>query len=338
MRGWQYSSVAGGLEKNLVLHDDLPTPEMSPRLGDSELLVEVVSVGLNPADYKVPELGLIARAVISLPATPGMDFCGRVAKTGRVVDSFAVGELVFGKLDLGSRGALAEFIVAKASACVSLPAKLSPDLGAAIVITGLTAYQVIHPNAKAGDKIFINGGSGGVGTAAIQVAKALGCHVTVSCSTGKAAMCKELGADEVIDYTSTDVAEKLKEAGQVFTLAVDNVASPQNLYQASEEYLVPKGKFVQIGGAMDWENMKSVSSKLLLPSFLGGGRRKFEFFVLTYKKEILVQLATWLAEGKVKPPIEVFKFDDVPKAFEKLRTGKCAGKLVVRVKDSDKGS
>ncbi|KAH8883582.1 NAD(P)-binding protein [Thozetella sp. PMI_491] len=335
MRAWQYDGVAGGLEKNLVLRDGLAAPELSPRLGDAEIVVQVLSVGLNPADFKVPEIGLIARAVISLPATPALDFCGRVARLGRIVDSFSVGELVFGKLDLGSAGALSEFVVVKGSSCISLPASVSPDQGAAVPTAGMTAQQVIQSRVKAGDKVFINGGSGGVGTLAIQVAKALGCHVTVSCSTSKVALCKELGADEIIDYTTTNVTERLKQAGQVFTLVLDNVGlSPPDLYKASEAYLVPSGKFVQIGGGMDWENVKSMSSKMLVPSFLGGGRRKFEFFTVKTSKESLAQLAKWMAEGKLKAHIEeVFPFEDAPKAFEKLRTGKCAGKIIVHVQE-----
>ncbi len=338
MRAWQYKATTGGLEKNLVLETDLPSPELAPQLADSDVLVQVLSAGLNPVDYKLPEMGMVVRLMVPVPATPGLDFCGRVVKIGRTVDSLAVGETVFGRIHPTSKGTLAEFLVTKSAYCVPLPTGLSPDYGAAMGTTGCTAFDSIAPNVKSGDKIFINGGSGGTGTMGIQIAKALGCHVTVSCSTGKMALCKELGADEIIDYTKTNVTEKLKAAGQVFTLVIDNVGtSPEDLYQASTVYLVPGGKYIQIGAAPDLKSLKTITSRALLPSFLGGGSRSFQVFSAVTKKETLTQLAELMREGKLKPVIEeTFEFEQVPAAFEKLKLGKSAGKIIVHVDSAEK--
>lgn len=188
------------------------------------------------------------------------------------------------------------------------------------------------PHVKAGDKVFINGGSGGTGTFGIQIAKILGCHVTVSCSSGKADLCRSLGADELIDYNSTDVSEALKAKGQAFTLVVDNVGSPATLYKAANDFLQPTGRFVQVAAGFDAHSVKTITPRLLWPGFLGGGKRKYELFVMRPNREDLKQLGTWVADKKVRVVIgEPYAFGDVPKAFEKLKTGRTTGKLVIHV-------
>ncbi|KAK4234615.1 hypothetical protein C8A03DRAFT_18520 [Achaetomium macrosporum] len=332
MKAWQYSATTGGIEKNLVLNDSAPVPTISSRLGDSELLLKVLSAGLNPVDYKVPELGLVARAVIRTPATPGLDFCGRVVQTTRTVDEFAIGDLVFGRIDGQQHGTMAEYIVAPTKACAHLPDGVSVDEAAAVGVAGMTAYHAIAPNVKPGEKVFLNGGSGGTGTFGIQIAKALGCHVTVSCSPGKADLCRSLGADEIIDYTSSDVSRALKAKGQVFSLVVDNVGTPEDLYRAANDFLLPKGKFVQVGAPINLHAAKTITSRLLLPSFLGGGKRKYEMYNLKHGPEDLKHLEQWLAEKKIKVVIEeTYDLEELPRAFEKLKQGKNAGKLVVHV-------
>ncbi|KAK4118848.1 GroES-like protein [Parathielavia appendiculata] len=329
MRAWQYSSATGGIERNLALHDSVPLPRL---LGDSELLIKVVAASINPADYKVPELGIIARAVIRTPATPGMDFCGRVVQTARTVDEFAIGDLVFGRLDPQQHGTLGEYIVAPTKACAHVPDGVTPDEAAAVGVAGITEYQCIAPNVEAGYKILINGGSGGTGTFGIQIAKALGCHVTTTCSPTKADLCRSLGADEIIDYTMTDVSRALKAKGQVFSLVVDNAGVPEDLYKAADDFLLPDGRFVQVGGPMSLNALKTVTSRLLRPAFLGGGKRKYQMYSMGYSQADLKQLGQWIAVKKIRVVIEeTYEFADVPRAFEKLKTGRNAGKLVVHV-------
>ncbi|KAK4098116.1 NAD(P)-binding protein [Parathielavia hyrcaniae] len=329
MRAWQYSTAAGGLEKHLSLHDSVPLPRM---LGDSDLLIQVVAASINPADYKVPELGIVARAVIHTPATPGMDFCGRVVQAAKTVDAFAIGDLVFGRLGPQQHGSLGEYIVAPATACAHVPDGVAPEEAATVGVAGITQYQCIAPNVKPGDKVLINGGSGGTGTFGIQIAKALGCHVTTTCSPGKADLCRSLGADAIIDYTSTDVSQALRSQGQVFALVVDNAGLPDDLYKAADDFLVPEGRFVQVGGPMSLGALKTVTSRLLRPAFLGGGRRKFVMYNIATSQADLRVLGQWMAEKKIRAVIEeTYEMGDVPRAFERLKTGRTAGKLVVRV-------
>jgi NADPH:quinone reductase-like Zn-dependent oxidoreductase len=200
--------------------------------------------------------------------------------------------------------------------------KTDPRLGA----------EAIAPNVKPGDKIFINGGSGGTGTFGIQIAKALGCHVTVTCSPGKADLCRSLGADEIIDYTSIDVSETLQTKGQMFSLVVDNAGLPANLHKAADDFLLPNGKFIQVGAPLTLATAKMVASRLLWPSVLGGGKRKYEIFAVSHNPADLKQLGQWIAEKKIRVVVEkTYELEDLPRAFEKVKMGRNAGKLVVHV-------
>lgn len=346
MRAWLYSSASGGLHKNLTLSATAahPRPQSPPSLSKDELLVRVRAAGLNPIDYKLAELPYgMSRAMISVPASPAMDFAGIVVAHGAAIEfPLKVGDSVFGRLDPGRFGALGEYVVAKSAGCASLPGGVSLEHASGVGSVGLVAYASIVPHVPGGlsaspgggapFRIFINGGSGGAGTFGIQIAKLLGCHVTTSCSARNVELCRSLGADEVLDYTQGDLVGALKAKGQVFDLVVDNVgSSPRDLYSASGEFLVPNGRFVQVGAGMSMADMQLMTSRMLLPSFLGGGSRKFSFAMAQNKHEDLARLGEWIAAGKIKVVVdEVFEFDDAPKAYEKLRTGRARGKIIVK--------
>jgi alkaline phosphatase D len=328
MKAWQYASTSGGVEANLQINDTT-----QPILGDDEILVQVHAMALNPVDYKATEMG-IPLVLFGSRLTPGADFCGKVAKTGSKVDSFRIGEWVFGaKVAALATGTLAQYVAVSKQHLTSLPEGVQVDDAATIGIVGLTEIQAIRPNVKEGDKVFINGGSGGTGVYGIQIAKALGCHVTTSCSTANIELCKSLGADEVIDYKTTDVTKALVEKGQVFSLVVDNVGLTADLYKQSASYLLPAGKFVQVGAGSSMGGLGQIASNMLLPSFLGGGKRKYQMLMTSPSAEDLRQLGSWMKEGKVKAVHdEVFEWEDAPNAFARLRTGRAKGKIVVHVK------
>ncbi|ORY63296.1 chaperonin 10-like protein [Pseudomassariella vexata] len=310
MKAWLYSSAGQGLEKSIKLSSDAPQP---PLLGKDDILVKVHAMSPNPADYKFPELGLLARVMISVPASPGMDYAGTVVKTGSAVDTFKIGEEVFGRVEPNRFGTLGEYIVAKYSGCVSRPQGLGLEEACCVGTTGLTAYQSIAPHVTVGngDKVFINGGSGGTGTFGVQIAKALGCHVTTSCSGKNVELCKSLGADEVIDYTKENVSAVLAAKGLVFKLVVDN--------------------FIQVGASVSLAQLKSTVSTMLLPSFLGGGKSSISFIMTKNSHDDLVELRKLITEGRVKSVVdEVFEYEDAPKAYEKLKTGRARGNLVVK--------
>ncbi|KAF6804867.1 zinc-binding dehydrogenase [Colletotrichum sojae] len=331
MRRWQIASP-GNFIQSLTLAT-VPSPEIKA-LKPLEILVQVVAAGINPADYKFPDLGMVAKAMLPFPKSPGMDFAGRVFAVGGLVTDIQPGDAVIGRLDpLKAQGSLSEFVVADREGCAAIPDSGNLEQAAVVGTAALTAYQTIIPYVKAGDKVFINGGSGGTGTYGIQIAKAAGCHVTVSCSTAKADLCRSLGADEIIDYKTTDVVAKLKEGGKVFAVVVDNVGnSPPNLYKASDDFLLPEGHFKHVGGAISLAQVRSLVPSLLLPGFLGGAKHSFEAYLTKNSHADLAQIAAWMAEGKVKSIIDSsYSFEDVPKAYEKLKQGSAGGKIAVRV-------
>ncbi|KAI1765638.1 reticulon-4-interacting protein 1, mitochondrial precursor [Hypoxylon sp. FL1150] len=330
MRAWMYDSAPNGLEKDikLVKNTALPFHQTLPK---DAILVKVHYASLNPADYKIPELGMLARVLVSSPATPGLDFSGIVAQTGDAVSTFSVGQKVYGRVNPNKYGTLGEYVCASVDGCAALPEGVSLKDASCIGTAGQTAYQCIVPNVKQGDKVFINGGSGGTGTFGIQIAKAVGCHVTTSCSEKNVELCRRLGADEVIDYRKENVGDVLKSKGQVYQLVVDNVGStPPDLHKAADHFLLPEGKFVQIGGQMSLADFKILASRMLLPSILGGGKREWEWVTTKNTHEDLEQIGKWMKEGKVTSVIdEVFRYEDVPKAFEQLKQGHTKGKIVV---------
>ncbi|KAI9724221.1 MAG: hypothetical protein M1828_003966 [Chrysothrix sp. TS-e1954] len=332
MKAWQYTSIVDGdIAKSLTLNEQAVRPPTT--LASDQLAVEVITTSLNPVDYKLAEIPLVGSLLFKKPATPSSDYSGRVTAVGSGISDLKVGDLCYGRLEKNAQfGALGQNVVAPKEGAVPLPSGVHPDSAACIGCAGLTAYQCIASNVNAGDEVFIHGGSGGTGTFGIQIAKRLGCKVTTCCSTRNMDLCKELGADEVIDYTQVSVAQTLAEKGPRFLLCVDNVGSPAELYTRSHEFLLPKGKFVQVGAQIGMSTVASLMSRMMLPTILGGGKRSYQFLGCTPNREQYATIGEWMREGSVKAIIdEKFKFEDASKAFEKLKTGRARGKIVVQV-------
>jgi NADPH:quinone reductase-like Zn-dependent oxidoreductase len=192
IRTWQYHSTRGGLEKNLTLNTSNPLPKPN----SNQHLVQILAVCLNPVDYKPAEIPIANRIMISRPATPGIDIAGCIV-TPASGSPLKRGDLVFGcpsNTPLAG-GALTEFAVCEKGNVVAVPEGVSAIDASTVCVAGLTAYQTIVPRVKKGDKVLINGGSGGVGVFGIQIAKVVGCHVTATCSTANIELCKSLGAE-----------------------------------------------------------------------------------------------------------------------------------------------
>ncbi|KAI1338688.1 hypothetical protein F5Y15DRAFT_407637 [Xylariaceae sp. FL0016] len=340
MRAWQYTSTSGGLEKGLRLNETARRPGTTAfafaPLGDRDILVRVHRASLNPADWKVAEM-LSPLNGVARPraATPGLDFAGVVARAA-VGGALREGTRCFGRVPktFAGRGALGEYVVVGPEDCAALPDGVSFDDGACVGTAGLAAYQSIAPHVEegAGDRVFVNGGSGGTGTFGIQVARALGCRVAASCSGGNVELCRSLGCDLVVDYTCEDTSQVLKGEGCVFKVVMDNAVFPADLYKAADTYLLPSGRYVSVGGPHTFSAMANTMKRVAIPSFLGGGKRKLILLASDCKRHQLEAMARWMEEGKMKPVIDsVFDFEDVPRAFEKLKTGRPRGKIVIKV-------
>lgn len=182
MKAWQWSVCNTGLENALQLNESAPLPTEKRPLARGESLIQVHAAALNPVDYKLAELPVVGRLAIPKPATPGLDYAGRVVDVGPdcVVK---VGQMVFGKLEPKQQfGTLGEYVIGSKAGTVPIPDGVTVEQAATLGVCGLVTYQCLAPSVKAGDNVFINGGSGGTGCFAIQIAKALGCHVTTTCS------------------------------------------------------------------------------------------------------------------------------------------------------------
>jgi NADPH:quinone reductase-like Zn-dependent oxidoreductase len=337
MRAWRYSSISNGLEHSMKLETDVPVP--SQDLTKDDILIKVHAASLNPADYKLAELpSFVLKRLVNIPATPCMDFSGVVVAAGPDVTDFKVGQKVFGRSDPFLGGGLGEYLRAplRKLGLAVLPESVSFEDGAAVGTAGQTAYQLIAPYVREGDRVLVNGGSGGTGTFGIQVAKALGCSVTATCSGRNAELCRSLGADRIIDYTQEDVSGVLKAEGQAaFSLVFDTVGySPVNLYAAANDFLKPDGRFVQIGGELSLRSVKAMLTRFLTPGFLGGGKRKLETPLTHNSAEDLSQLGSWIAGGKVKVVVDgVFSFEQASEAFASLKKGRARGKIIVKVSE-----
>ncbi|TVY81284.1 Zinc-type alcohol dehydrogenase-like protein, partial [Lachnellula suecica] len=297
-------------------------------------LVQIIAVSLNPVDYKPAEIPVAGRFIVGKLATPCNDIAGRIV-TPASGSPFKPGDLVSGISGTSyvAGGGLTEYTLCEKNNVIAIPEGVDPIDAASVPVAGITAYQTIVLHMKKGDKLFLNGGSGGTGIFGIQIGKAIGCHVTTSCSTANVEFCKSLGADVVVDYKKGSVAEQLKASGVQFDHVIDNVGGDNlELYWKSHDYMKPDAKYIMVGGTMSLGHALERVKVKLLPGFLGGGKRKFEGFLATAKPEDLTQIAAWMKEGKVKAVIDsTFSFEEAPKAFDRLKTGRARGKIVVNV-------
>jgi NADPH:quinone reductase-like Zn-dependent oxidoreductase len=330
MRAVQWTSITGGIEKNLNVNTTAPVPAVPTNSTGPSTLVKVAYSSINPVDYKLPELSVFRALKMSTPAIPAGDFAGTVVHTN--LPGFSPGDQVFGRSDPPYFGALAEYVLANGREnVVKLPEGVSMQDAATLGVAGLTAYQCIAPYIKEGSKVFINGGSGGTGTFGIQIAKILGCRVTTTCSSANVELYRALGADEVIDYKTTDVVKHLQRQGSQYDLLVDNVGSLE-VYWNAHDYLKADGLYINIAGTATLAHVVNVLKVSYLPAWLGGGQRAAMFLRRESNADDFAKVAQWIAEGKLRPVVEkVYGFDESAEAFARLKTGRSRGKLVVKV-------
>jgi NADPH:quinone reductase-like Zn-dependent oxidoreductase len=332
MRAVQWTSMAGGIEKNIRVNTTAPVPTVPTNSAEPSTLVKVAYSSINPVDYKLPEFAIFRALKMSTPAIPAGDFAGTVVHT--TLPNFKPGDLVFGRSDPPHFGALAEYVVVNGREnVVKLPEGVSMEDAATLGVAGLTAYQCIAPYTREGSKVFINGGSGGTGTFGIQIAKVLGSRVTTTCSGANVELCQSLGADEVIDYRTTDVVKHLQRQGTQYDLLVDNVGSPE-LYWNAHDYLKADGLYINIAGTATLTHVLNVLKVSYMPAWLGGGQRAAMFLRRNSSEGDFAKIAQWIAEGKLRPVIEkVYALEEAAEAFARLKTGRSKGKLVIKVTD-----
>ncbi len=311
---------------DVLRYEDLAKPTAA----DNEVLVKVHAASVNPLDWHDMEgTPYIVRldAGFGKPENPrlGVDFAGTVEAVGKNVKQFKPGDEVFG----GRAGAFAEYVTVREERAVALkPSNVSFEQAASVPIAGITALQALRDKGQihAGQKVLINGASGGVGTFAVQIAKAYGADVTGVCSTRNVNLVRSIGADHVIDYTREDFTK----GAQHYDLILDNVGTHSLLEY--KRVLNPKGIFVMIGSTTpgNWFAWLATPIEgLMLAPFVS---QKFGMFVAELNKEDLATLGDLMQSGKVRPVIDTrYKLSETPEALRYLEKGHARGKVVLTV-------
>jgi len=299
-----------------------------PSVGDDQVLVRVHAAGVNIGDLHllrgVPYgIRLVAGLQRPRREIPGLDIAGQVEAVGRSVRQFRPGDEVFG----WCKGAFAEYACAPECNLLPKPVNLTPEQSAAVGDSAFTALAAVRDQGKVqpGDKVLINGASGGVGTFAVQIAKSFGAHVTGVCSTRNLDMVRSLGADQVVDYTREDFAQ----TGQRYDVMLDLVGTRS--LSDCRRALTPRGTYVVVGvkDMGRWLGLGRQTKALLLSPFV---RQRMRVFVVRHNREDLGVLKELVEAGKVAPVIDRrFALSDVPDALRYQGEGHARGKIVIAV-------
>jgi NADPH:quinone reductase-like Zn-dependent oxidoreductase len=301
-----------------------PTPK------DDEVLVKVYAVSVNAGDLHLlradPFLIRLSSGLLK-PKNQilGSDIAGRVEAVGRNIKEFKPGDDVFGNISAEGWGGFAEYVCVHENALVLKPVNLSFEEAAAVPMAAFTALQGFHyaGQVRPGQKVLINGASGGVGTFAVQLAKAFGAEVTAVCSTRNLDVARSIGADHVIDYTKEDFAKNGKKYDLI--LATNGNRSISDYRRA----LSPNGIYVHTGGSM-----AQMSQAMLQGSWISktGSQKMGSMGVAKPNKKDLLAIKELLTAGKVRPVIDrCYLLDQVADAIRYLEEGHAQGKVVITV-------
>ena len=314
---------------------ELPRPEPGP----GELLVRVRAAGVNPVDYKIAGGAVKVLLPFSFPLILGTDLAGDVEAIGPGVTKFTLGDAVYARLDNDRIGAFAEYAVVRESAAARKPAGLDYTQAASLPLVGLTAWQTLIELARlrAGQKVLIHAGSGGVGTFAIQLAKHLGATVTTTAGARNHALVKSLGADVAIDYQKSRFEAVVKDQDVVLdTQGGDTLLR-------SFEVVKPGGVVVTIGGRPDGKFARGWGLSLPLVWLLGFLNRKvdrlarekrvrFEYLFSHASGEQLERIGALVDQGVIKPIVDkVLPLEAAAEAISYVESGRAVGKVVIRV-------
>lgn len=315
---------------------ELPAPQAGP----GELLVEVHAASVNPVDFKIRDGMLKMIIPFGFPLILGNDLSGVVKAVGAGVTRFRPGDAVFARMDKRLIGAFAEFAVVAEADAAAKPANLTHIEAAAVPLAGLTAWQALFEigGLKAGQKVLIHGGSGGVGTFAIQLARHAGATVATTVGVRNAELARSLGADIVIDYKAQRFEDVVSDQDLVFDTQAGDIQ------HRSFAVLKRGGVLVSIAGKPDGRLVREFGLNPLLGVLLDFLSRKtlrlakrhgvrYEYLFMHPSGEQLAQIGRLLADGSVRTVIDkVFPLEQVREALAYSEAGHATGKVVVEVK------
>jgi NADPH:quinone reductase-like Zn-dependent oxidoreductase len=292
--------------------EDIPIPEIK----EDELLIRIYASGVNPVDWKIREGGYRAMNIHILPLTLGWDLSGVVEKAGSKASGFKPGDEVYSRPPVERNGTYAEFIAVPAKDVARKPPSLTHVEAAGVPLAGITAWESLVTTAgiQKGQKVLIHAASGGVGSFAVQIAKAKGCYVIGTTSTINVDLVKSLGADEVIDYKKVEFSEHLKDVDVVFDTLGGTV------FDNSWKVLKKGGMLVSITHKQE----VSIADSLGVRS---------AFVLIGPNVPVLNQLTDLIEDLKIRPLIDsVFSLEEVKKAQLLSQSGRARGKIVLKVK------
>jgi NADPH:quinone reductase-like Zn-dependent oxidoreductase len=322
----------GGPEGSLLM--DVPAPTPRPR----DILVEVRAAGLNPVDFKFRQGKMRAILRPKLPLVLGNELAGEVIAVGSNVKRFRAGDRVFARVAMDRAGAFAEQACVDEDYAAHMPRNLDFTAAAAVPLAGLTALQALRDElrVKPGQKVFISGGAGGVGTFAIQIAKWLGAHVTTTASKRGEALVRSLGCDEVIDYTVQDISN---EEGR-FDAGFDLIGG--KTLEQMFEIMKPGTKIVSVAALpepqtaiRDLGGRRVLSAIFWLISYGIRSRARragisYRYLFMHPSGSDLALLAELIEQRKLKATVDrTYPFAKITEALDYVESGRVKGKVVV---------
>ena len=311
-----------------------------PELREDEVLVKVHAAGVNLLDSKIRSGEFKLILPYRLPLILGHDVAGEVVKVGRLVRQFKAGDEVYARPDDFRIGTFAEFVPVKEASLALKPKGLTMEEAASIPLVALTAWQALVEQAKLqkGQKVFIQAGSGGVGTFAIQLAKHLGATVATTTSTANVALVKSLGADVVIDYKTQDFEDILRDYDVVLN------SQDGKTLEKSLRVLKAGGKLISISGPPDPDFGKEIGApafvRLVMRLLSSGVRRQaksrgvaYSFLFMKASGSQLREITGLFDAGVIRPVMDqVFPFESTNEALAYVEAGRAKGKVVIKVK------
>ena len=315
------------------IEDSLTINEVNrPIVQANDVLIEVKTSAINPIDNYIILGNLQGMLPIPLPSTLAYDVSGKIVEKGDEVSNFEIGDLVYSRVPQEQMGTVAEFVAVSSIAVSKKPGNISFEEAASLPLVGLTALQSLESvGIKENDKVLIHAGSGGVGSFAIQYAKAKGAYVYTTTSTNNVKWVKELGADRVIDYKTEDYKAIVKDADIVFDTLGNNYTLE------AFEIIKQGGKVVSVAGPLDEESAKmfgmadyKLPEELAKVSSAKGASYKYVF--MHPNGAHLNEIKTLVEDEKIKPVIDkVYSFSESIEAFTHLASGRAKGKIVIKM-------
>ncbi len=313
---------------------DVPVPE----IGNGDVLIKVHTAGVNPLDNMIIRGEVKLIVPYTMPLVMGNEFCGVVEKKGSSVRGFSVGDRVYGRLPLSRIGAFAEYVAVSSDAIAKVPDYLSDEEAASIPLTALTALQALDLlQVKAGDTIFISGGTGSFGAMAIPIAKSRGLKVITNGSASQRERVISLGADRFIDYKTEDYSKTLCDIdGVIDTLGKRELEKEFGILKRGGHLVslrgLPSGEFASRMLMPLWKRVLFKLAGMKYDRIAARNRQHYHFIFVHEDGQGLLQVSRLFAEQRIPASVdEVYGLDEVNQALKKVASGGSKGKTVLKI-------